>query len=160
MSATFGRSGQKVGQKARLPVPIRIADEDAHLALKYVAALKDQRYLLSSDEFEDFVQHPKRRVTPGHVLGGHVLGALSRISEPMLDWMRRVGWLWLDRETDLIHITELGHAVLRHLEREEVEAAGPVEVLLDPQNPDLVRGGDPTNRPTPRSDARRSLLQA
>ncbi|HKO37698.1 MAG TPA: hypothetical protein VJU14_04960 [Solirubrobacterales bacterium] len=50
-------------------------------------------------------------------------------AEPISEWLGRLGWLASD--SGRVHITELGEAMLAHLEQETLEEEVPVGVVLD-----------------------------
>jgi hypothetical protein len=119
-------------------MPIRIADEEVHRFLKYVAAVTGQGYRLIKDEAEAFIAASNRRQVGGlaQVVGESLTRSMLAISgriESTAEWLQRLGWVSI--RGDEIKISDLGQAVLRHLEQEEIEATGPIDVLLEPQNP-------------------------
>lgn len=117
-----------------------IADAETHRLLAYVDAVSRQGHTLSVDEFERFQEAPGPRTSGG--LAGMVAqvwmqqmssSRLAGTTETTLDWLDRLGWLSVFG--GIVRITDLGHAVLRHLEEQEHSSDLAVEIVLNPEDP-------------------------
>ena len=105
---------------------MEIADEEAHLALAYVAAVTDRGYPLKVEEFEAYVEQPRRRRPPSRfasMVGGGAVAYLMASAgrpEPIFDWLVRVKWLdhW---EDETVTVSDLGRRVLEMLDEQEVK---------------------------------------
>jgi hypothetical protein len=146
---------------------MEIAADDAHLALAYVSAVQQQGYRLTVGEFEAYMRQPDRQPGRPPVVHqvrqlsspalrvaqdfsqtlrkiGLISGGVARTEvvdpgapeESVLVWLSRLGWLAV--ENDRVRVTQLGSAVLRHLEQAAVEAEVPLGIVLD-QGDELAR---------------------
>ncbi|MDQ3913808.1 MAG: hypothetical protein M3285_02750 [Actinomycetota bacterium] len=109
---------------------MKIADEDVHRALKYIAAMASAGYPLTEDELRTFLSNPVRE----NLLASMVATARLPMAMTLPDWLEQQGWTRRGAGFT-VEITDLGRAVLRHLENEERRVEGPIEVLLDPDDP-------------------------
>lgn len=120
-----------------------IADEVAHRALSYVAAVSRQGYELTVDDFNAYMRSPDRRVTQsGGAMLSDLLGAGSTFRslwgsttvEGVLEWLVRLGWIrGTDKQT--VRLTSLGEAVLRSLTEQATEPDAPVLTILESNDP-------------------------
>src|SRR6266542_3227828 len=106
---------------------MEFANEFAHRALAYVAAVSDQGYLLNENEFTEYVTSPRREEKveyPAHVQVAAQVATLSGLSprreptESVLQWLVRLGWLEVDQSGEdefVVEISPLGRRVLRIL---------------------------------------------
>lgn len=145
---------------------MELADPIAHRALSYAAAIQEQSYRLSVAEFEAYISKPDRRpgskpvirrvreLTPVmHGIAQASEGWRKAISslvgpyreevvepgspdESVVGWLSRLSWLVV--EDDRIRVTQLGLAVLRHMEASQVEAEIPLGIVLN-QGDELAR---------------------
>jgi hypothetical protein len=102
---------------------VRVADESAHRGLAYVAAVTRHGYRLSSQEFGAYMASPARKVGFDPAA---MVRAMMGPRESTLAWMKRVGWVQVDRGA--VTLTPLGGAVLRSLDEEDVEPGVAVSI--------------------------------
>lgn len=123
---------------------MEIADEVAHRALTYVAAIRDADYRLSKEEFERYASAPSRGVTRSpegllaleHAQKGLMSSLVGRVTEDresVLDWLARLRWLQTTGTG--VGITALGRTVLRVLDERAIAPEAAVVVLSDDQTP-------------------------
>ena len=114
---------------------MELASKEIHRALAYVAALNKHGYSPTTAEFDAYASSPGRKP----------LGMLGRIAadmpwydyeglqESVRDYLQRV--YWVSSEGGQVRITDLGRVVLAALDEEAHQVEGPIEVVLDPQDP-------------------------
>ena len=107
------------------------ASESVHQLLAFVDGVSRQGHPLSAVDFESYERSPSRtvhrftRVTIGMLAGGP--------AESQLEWLDRVGWL--QKNAGTVMITDLGRAVLRSLDEAANVPEGPLDVILDANEP-------------------------
>lgn len=135
-----------------------VADSTAHRALLYLSAIQRQGYLMTVDEFRAYVARPSRDPGRAAVRRTEYAGttAVAQILRQHQEWSRRlveslgprevtvdqgtpgegvVEWLtrlkWITEIDGRLRITQLGEAVVSHLEAAEQHDSGPVSIKLD-----------------------------
>jgi hypothetical protein len=114
---------------------MKLADETAHRALAYVAAVTKQGHAMTVEEFDAFVKAPHRTRRSSALLEALAQTveksalAFTGPKEEVLPWLQRLGWLRSD--LDRVLITPLGLAVLAALEEQERVEELPTEIVLD-----------------------------
>lgn len=113
---------------------MKVANEIAHRALGYVAAVRRQGYKLSQAEFAAYLENPFRKVKSGFGISDwtKVLNIFETPAETNLEWFERLNWL--TAKPGFVDITDLGRAVLASADEEDVEA-DMMEVTLDTADP-------------------------
>jgi hypothetical protein len=120
-----------------------IADEIAHRALSYVAAVSSNGYPLTVDEFTAYVDNPLRsRRSKGGLLSDVIMGSAATWTlmagttevEPVLDWLLRLQWLDVSNDNS-VRLTRLGTAVLNSLEQQKAVETTPVVSILNSEDP-------------------------
>jgi hypothetical protein len=108
--------------------------------LTYVALVRRQGYRLTDKELETFIRQPDRIGAtvefPGLSTAFDLLGGLKLKSIPgetVAKWLVRLNWLAIDG--DRVALTELGSAVLRGADEQEIETELPLRIVLDPDDP-------------------------
>ena len=112
---------------------MEIASESVHQLLAFVDGVSRQGHPLSAVDFESYERSPRRTVhrfgrfavTIGMLAGGP--------AESQLEWLDRVGWL--QKNAGTVMITDLGRAVLRSLDEAANVPEGPLDVILDANEP-------------------------
>src|SRR5438132_809451 len=105
---------------------MKIVSETAHRALTYVALVRRQGYRITAKELEAFIRRPDKVGAtydiPSLTTALDVLGAMNVRAVPgetVAKWLVRLNWLSLDG--DKVALTELGSAVLRGADEQEIE---------------------------------------
>lgn len=114
---------------------MKIADQVAHRALAYVAAVRRHGYKLSEPEFTEYIQYPLQKMRSGFGLAdwSRLMNILEKPAETTLEWLGRVKWLSV--ENGIVDLSELGRAVLASLDEEELELEGALEITLGTEDP-------------------------
>jgi hypothetical protein len=106
---------------------MKIADELAHRALAYVAAVSRQGYPLSRKEFELYASRPGR----GRIGIGMTARSLSDLvqglPESTLSYVRHMRWVRIS-DDDVVSISRLGTAVLAAMDEADIEPEASVIV--------------------------------
>jgi hypothetical protein len=126
---------------------MRLADEDAHLALTYAASLRGKGYRVTRKELEAYIAGPQRRSAPlvdMSAILSPVINAIALLSvgqtasrvanETVVDHLLRMLWANVD-DQDRVSLTDLGEAVLRVLDDTTAEEASPIEAVLSGKDP-------------------------
>jgi hypothetical protein len=121
---------------------MEIASPEAHRALVYVNAVNSHGYELSVRELVAYMAAPEPMVTGG--LGQFVTaslyqaleGAFATKKESLPEWLSRLGWLSTEGSAgSVVRVTELGRAVLLHLNDSELQSDTTLSIVLDPDDP-------------------------
>ena len=118
---------------------MEIADEVAHQALGYVAAVSRRGHRLTLDEFKAYIGSPGRTATSQGGLSSLITAQQVIRSfagtvkvEPVIDWLTRL--MWLESDGKYVQITSLGEIVLASLEDRASEPEGPLVTILESQD--------------------------
>lgn len=117
-----------------------LTNETAHRALAFVAAVVDQGYYPALSELELYSENPVPR--GGTVRFPGLLKFVETYQQAMggqppekaHQWLLRIEWLREGPEEARVDITPLGRAVLRALNRQEVESDVALQVTLEPSD--------------------------
>lgn len=108
---------------------MKIATDAEHRALAYMVAVAEQGVAVSKDDLAAYVKHPRGA-------GWSALFSVSNLTPPAEGTVERLlRYGWLDEEDGVMHATALGVAVLRALDREELDSEVPLEVVLRADDP-------------------------
>jgi hypothetical protein len=118
---------------------VEIADEVAHQALGYVAAVSRRGHRLTLEEFKAYIRSPGRNTTSQGGLSSFLVAqqAIRSLTgtvkvEPVIDWLTRL--MWLESDGKYVQITSLGEIVLASLEDRASEPEGPLVTILESQD--------------------------
>lgn len=119
---------------------MKVVSATAHRALTYTAMVRRQGYRLTDKELEAFVRQPDPIGAtvefPGLSAALDVMAAMQLKSHPgetVAKWLVRLNWLAMDGGR--VELTELGQAVLRGADEQEIETELPFRIVLDPKDP-------------------------
>lgn len=117
---------------------MEIADSADHRALRYVAAVTDEGYQLTRKELQEYLKTPPRvggimQQYAGLQASISLMVGLGGRPESQIDRLARVRWMEINQ--DVVEISDLGRAVLRALDKDELRGEPPAEVILDPKDP-------------------------
>ncbi|MFC3295381.1 hypothetical protein [Clavibacter michiganensis] len=130
---------------------MKLAEEEAHLALKYISAVTKYGAQISSTQIIEYVRAPLRKRPTVSSLNTLTLGrqfALQlqrqfadvpvRAGEDIVEYMSRLGWVD-SREAAAVRLTPTGDAMPRHLDAPPPEPLADsdsvLSVIIDPEDP-------------------------
>ena len=112
---------------------MEIASESVHQLLAFVDGVSRQGHPLSAVDFESYERSPSRTVHRFTRFAAMAAMMAGGPAESQLEWLDRVGWL--QKNAGTVMITDLGRAVLRSLDEAANVPEGPLDVILDANEP-------------------------